>query len=261
MHTITPPKTDTMIVFEHPVNEQIRLYLRLEYLFNEFLQQCNEGSKEALFSLLKIVSVIDRPDLKSKLVQNLTLHATNLSNLSHAPDIDTRRLNRVLDDLETHITLLHNTKGKIGEHLRNNDFLNQIRLHLTNPAGPCENALPALHLWLNGDLQKRINDLRLWSNPIIELNNAIQLLLNLIRKSTQPQEILLQQGFFQQTLDPNLPSELIRISIPAALDLFPEFNANKHRIMIRLLKPDIYQGGKPIQTQHDIECYLACCRI
>ncbi|PHQ81562.1 MAG: cell division protein ZapD [Coxiella sp. (in: Bacteria)] len=265
MSTLINNRTSTMIAFEHPVNEQIRLYLRLEYLFNEFrrsLQQSDKNhSKEALSALLKITSVVDRPDLKSKLVQLLTLHATNLAHLSQSPDIDRERLQDILRQLETHTAHLHAFKGKLGEHLRQNDFLNQIRLHLTNPAGPCESTLPALHLWLNGPAELRAHDLALWYQPLKELDNAIALLMNLIRQSTPPQKLTSQQGFHQQTQDSSLPCELIRVSIPAELKLFPEFSANKHRIIIRFLKPDIYQGGKPIQTQNDVEFLLACCRI
>ena len=258
-------KPDTLITFEHPVNEQVRLYLRLEHLFNEFqknlYQDDASASKQALSGLLKMINVVDRPDLKSKLVQILTLHAANLSQLKQAPEVDSAMLEDILNKLEQHIAYLHEYKGKLGAALRKNEFLSQIRLHLSNPAGPCESTLPPLRLWLSKSAEQRQHDLELWCKPFTNLLNAISLLLKLIRQSTQTINVVAKQGFYQQQLDASLPCELLRISVASSLDVFPEFSANKHRIIIRFLQPDLYGGRKATQTKEDVEFYLRCCRI
>lgn len=261
----TTMKPDTLITFEHPVNEQIRLYLRLEHLFNEFqknLYEDNESTnKLALSALLKIVNVVDRPDLKSKLVQILTLHASNLAQLKQAPEVDNAMLEEILHKLEQHIAYLHEYKGKLGDALRKNEFLSQIRLQLSNPAGLCETTLPPLRLWLSKSAEQRQHDLEQWCKPFNNLLNAIALLLKLIRQSTQTLTVVARQGFYQQQQDSSLPCELLRISVASSLDVFPEFSANKHRIIIRFLQPDLYGGRKPTQTKEDVEFYLRCCRI
>lgn len=254
----------TMITFEHPVNEQVRLYLRLEHLFQEFdnsMALHKNDSKTALFTLLKIVNVVDRPDLKSKLVQLLTLHAVTLGNLQEAPNIDKARLHDILNKLKDQINHLHQYSGKFGEELRQNEFLNQVRLHMSNPAGACETMLPAFQLWLSGSPEERLHDLESWYRLFIELKKTIELLLSLIRHSAQSQKVTAPSGFYQQNLDPNTPYELIQVMLPIEFGLFPECSANKHRLLIRFLKPDIYQGGRPIQTSCDIPFEIKFCRI
>lgn len=261
----SPMNTDTLITFEHPVNEQVRLYLRLEYLINEFhknaLKEDPNDSKQALIALLKIINVADRPDLKSKLVQQLSSHQKSLSYLSQSPDIDEKALNDILQQLSLHTTYLHEHEGKIGAKLRKNEFLNQIRLHLTNPAGACEKTLPPLNLWMHKPPEERQDNLKLWCQPFTPLLSAIELLLKLLRQSTQTVKATAVAGFYQQDQDATLPCRLIRISVPTALNVFPEFSANKHRIMIRFMTPDLYEGRKPVQTKQNVEFYLRCCRI
>lgn len=257
--TRTTTKTNTMLTFEHPINEQIRLYLRLEALFDKFHRNTHEHSKYAIEALLQIINVVDRPDLKSKLVQTLTLHASNLRFLSKSPDVDGERLNHILEDLEKHIQQLHHHKGKMGEQLRKNEFLSQIRLQLTNPAGACENALPGLLWWLNKSVESRVCDLELWFQPFVDLESTLKLLLSLIRRSTKAQKVSAKKGLFQHS--PNPPCELLRISVPADLNIYPEFSANKHRIVIRFLTPDLANGSKPTQTKDNVPFNITYCRI
>ena len=260
-----PPATtrpNTMIIFEHPTNEQVRLYLRLEHLFQEFdlSMTSKSDSKTALFTLLKMVNVVDRPDLKSKLVQLLTQHTVTLSNLTGSPDIDKGVLHDILTKLKYHMDHLHQYSGKFGEELRQNEFLNQVRLHMSNPAGACETMLPAFQLWLSGRIEDRLLDLESWYKPFLELKKTITLLLSLIRQSAQLQKVVAPSGFYQQNLDPNTPYELIQVILPLEFGLYPECSANKHRLLIRFLKPDIYHGGRPVQSPNDIPFEIKYCR-
>ncbi len=259
-------KPSTQITFEHPAgDEQVRLYLRLEYLYTELKKHMKEESvshsKNAMTALLKILNVIDRPDLKSKLVQTLTSHATNLSQLIEAPNVNKVVLEDILQRLYQHIHYLHNYQGKIGESLRKNEFLTQIRLHLNNPAGANEYTLPTYHLWLSKPGYDRIQDLQLWSHPLLDLGSIIEQLLNLMRKSTEGKKVVAKNGFYQQDQDIALPCKLLRVSLPAHLGMFPQVSANKHSIHIILMEPDFYHGNKPTQVKNDIEFELTCCRL
>ena len=258
-------QADDMLTFEHPVNEQIRLYLRLEYLFNKLNRhidgQAITNSKAAIDALLKIVNVIDRPDLKSKMVQTLTQHATNLRHLEASQKVDHVMLSNILKTLNQHIEYLHQTQGKLGDELRKHEFLNQIRTHLSNPAGACEHALPAYRLWLNKLPETRSQDLKIWSQSFIDLDHIIQMLLNLLRNSSDPKQMVAAKGFYQQPQDAHSPCELLCISMPKHYDLYPEISANKHRIIIRFLQADLYEGNKPQQANENVEFLLTCSRL
>ena len=67
------------------------------------------------------------------------------------------------------------------------------------------------------------------------------------------------EGFFQQSLDSNLPIQLIRVAVPAELPYFAEISAGKHRLTIRFLEPQ--PGRRPLQAQESVEFQLTCCTL
>ena len=66
-----------MILYEHPFNERIRTYLRLEYLLERFEQLLLRSSEIdhhfALTTLFEIVDVGGRSDLKSDILKEENL--------------------------------------------------------------------------------------------------------------------------------------------------------------------------------------------
>ena len=136
---VTSITENNLIIYEMPLNDAVRICLRLENLFHQFAKTagCTStlASKNAMNSLLKMLEVTDRPDIKSKLSQTLTQYTNAFSQLSRSPKIDATRLQKTLKKLETLNHYLHTTHERIGEVLRQNDFLTQIRSNLANPPG------------------------------------------------------------------------------------------------------------------------------
>ncbi len=55
--------------------------------------------------------------------------------------------------------------GKVGTHLRDNEWLMAIKQRAAIPGGVCEFDLPAYHYWLNQDPATRRRDLAGWIEP------------------------------------------------------------------------------------------------
>src|SRR3990167_8780482 len=150
---MTVNTNNTMIVYELPLNDAIRICLRLENLFHQFDKTVSATTplltRNAMNAVLKILDVTDRPDIKSKLSQTLTQYTNTCSELIHSPQIDVKRLQTTLQKLENLNQYLHTHHTRIGENLRQNDFLYQIRSNLVNPGGVCDYRLPAYMLWQN----------------------------------------------------------------------------------------------------------------
>ena len=77
------------VIYEQPLNERVRTFLRLEFLFNEFFSRL-EGpsewdSRNALTSLLDILNIFNRTDLKTEVMKELERQMTTLGALEHAP--------------------------------------------------------------------------------------------------------------------------------------------------------------------------------
>jgi len=254
---------DNPIIFEQPLNELMRVSLRLEHLFNKVQDNMNVPStwaaRATLSAMLELINLIDRPDLKTKLTKSLSNQATFLTQLRDLPQVDTNALNKLLGNLDEVIDHLYIVDGKLGQHIRENEFLSSIRSHLNNPGGPCDFSLPAYQLWLHQPATERSQDLQHWFGDIALLDKAVKMLLQLTRESKQSQGCVAQQGFYQQNLDPNTQGELLRVILPTQLKVYPEISVGRHRISIRFYLENRHSRGK--QTEMDVEFRLAYCAI
>ena len=142
-----------MITYEYPLNERIRTLLRLEDLFERsrhFIARTEPHDHHmALLTLFEIMEVAGRADLKSDLLQELERQKQVLLSFRNNPDIAEDALAHVLRDIEQASQALFSMTGKIGQYLRENDWLMSIKQRTGIPGGACEFDLPSYHYWLH----------------------------------------------------------------------------------------------------------------
>jgi len=257
-------KKPRSITYEQPLNEHIRVCLRLENLFiqlnDRIMEPAIDSSKTSLTAILRTLDVINRPDLKSKLTQALTQHTTSLEKLEKFPEVDSKRLREILLQINLLMNSLHQNRSRIGGRLHSNEFLNQVRLSLGNPGGACPSTNPAFALWLRKPDHERIKDLTMWADDLNELREIINLILHLTRGGSNAQTFTAKDGFYHQALDPSIPCDLLRVTVPTAMNIFPEFSVGRHRLTIRFLTPQFQEHGRPEHLRENIDFDLACCR-
>ena len=255
----------SLVTYELPLNDAVRICLRLENLFQQFQKtmSCTSilSTKNAMDALLKILEVTDRPDIKSKLSQTLTQYTNVFSQLTRSPQVDAQRLYTTLKKCDGLNNYLRTHNARIGESLRQNDFLYQIRSNLSNPGGVCDYRLPAYILWQNKSATEKSKDLLHWMESFKPLREISEAILQLTRDSTPLQPVIGENGFYLQPLNPTTPCHLVRVAVPTSSNLYPEFGAGKHRITIRFLIPSYFGDGKATQAQNATSFLLACCKI
>ena len=251
-----------MIIYEQPLNERMRTFMRLEQLYARcvyYLKKENAlDSHYALITLLELVGLTSRGDLKRELIKEVKRQLANLQQLLNISGLDQNKLNRLLTGHNQLIHQLDSLPGQLLNHLKDNDFVNSIKQRAAIPGGTCDFDLPAYHYWLTQAAANRQTAIKTWLGPFEVINQTTVHCLNLIRDSTETENCLAHRGFFQRTLDQTQPHQLIRILIDNTHQCFPEISAGKHRFSIRFLQqadPDQY----PKQTRQDIEFKLACC--
>ncbi len=139
-----------MITYEYPFNERIRTLLRLEDLFDKaayYLQA--EGHLEHHVVLLTLFEILEvsRADLKMDLIQELERQRQTLLAFRNNPDISEEALSGALYEIEQASAALLAMTGKIGQHLRDNEWLMSIKSRAAIPGGVCEFDLPSYHFW------------------------------------------------------------------------------------------------------------------
>ncbi|MFQ3188100.1 MAG: cell division protein ZapD [Gammaproteobacteria bacterium] len=256
-----PPKH---IIFEQPLNERIRMCLRIETLmkrFHYFTSLKGDWSGyTALLGIIEITSLLERIDLKQELMKELERQHSALKSLSAHKGVDKSKLILILSQQKDALERLHQLNGKLGEHLKRNDFLLAIKQRTSIPGGSCDFDLPALRFWLNQDHTKRVVDLEQWAGPYLELESVIELVLSVIRDSAMPEKVVAENGFFHQSLDSQQLNQLLRISIPVSEEIYPEVSAGKHRYSVRFLSP-LPIDDLPSQVKEDVTFWLTRCSL
>jgi cell division protein ZapD len=81
----------------------------------------------------------------------------------------------------------------------------------------------------------------------------------LIRQSAAAAAESAQLGFYQRSLDTNLPHQLLRILLPLGSQYYPEISAGRHRFSIRFVR--YAECGKPQPADEDVPFRLVCCSL
>ena len=252
------------VCYEQPLNERIRSLLRLELLVQQ-IHHAVAGpstwdSREALRGLFDILDLIGRNELKSELLKELDRYVATLNRLRQTPGVHVATLDHVLSEIGEANDRIHRLDNQALEAVRKTHFLSTIHKRIQMPGGACQFDLPALHHWLQHDPEVRARRLREWLTPFAPLQDAVALILRLIRDSAIPQPEMAYQGFFQRGLDSNAPYQLIRVLLPFDEAIFPEISGGRHRFTIRFLEqPD--PNLRAIQSTSDIPFELTCCAI
>lgn len=250
--------------YELPLNERIRTFMRLEHLFDQF-QQHRSGenrwdSRAAINSLLEILAILGRGDVRSEVLKEMDKQAQVLSRLRSRKDVDAARLDNILQTLTKLKARLDESDSQIARDLKENEFLAAIRQRNAIPGGTCGFDIPSLQNWLLSPADTRRADLGAWHASLNALERALRLSLMLLRESAVGEEHTATGGYFQQTLESGASIQLLRVLVAAEENIFPEISGGKHRFSIRFMQQaDIAQ--RPKQIQSDVTFRLVSCQL
>lgn len=250
------------ITYEFPLNERIRIFIRIEQLFVQ-LQHFLAGDtisdkRAAIRTLIDLLAILSRNDLKSEIIKEIDRHVKAFSLMTGSQNIDTEKLRSILNDLDAMSKRLYATNGKIGMNILQSDLFQSVSQRSSIPGGTCSFDLPAFHYWLEQRSHLPQNDLAQWTQPFDDIRHAINMLLNFIRHSGQTRQVIAEAGFFQLALDSNQTYQMLLITLDRHQPYFAETSGGKHRFTIRMMEPSM-DGTRPSQTQVNVPFSLTCC--
>jgi len=251
-------------VYEQPLNEKVRAFLRLEKLFQQYAFHLKHGSewnnRVAIDSILQLVAFTTRSDLKLETLKELERQHARLERLAKRPQIDQSQLTSILKNIQKRMGELQAIKGQVGLETKNIELLTAIAQKSSVPGSICDFDLPAYKHWLSLSKDKRQKHIEKWFQPFGHLDRSVQLILDILRHSTEDTDEIAANGFFQKSLDMNQAVQLLCISIPADMPCYPEISAGKHRFSVRFMKNDD-PALRPDQCKEDINFKLKMCAI
>src|SRR5271168_4138473 len=250
------------IVYEQPLNERMRTFLRLEFLYTQASYHSESpnpwSARAAVASLLEILAITARGDSRSEVLKELERHVNVLKEYQTKTGVDPARLKSLVSNL---VKLRHDLSTVGGNYmgpLRDSEFLSAIKHRSAIPGGTCDFDLPDYSYWLNRPAQVRSTEFGSWLALIRPLCDSIAELLWLTRQNTKRKSETATGGIFQLQLERENPRQLVRVSLPAQSDLFPEISGSQHRCTIRFLHWS-EATSRPVHVETDVPFLLTCC--
>src|ERR1700730_18184986 len=116
-----------ILVFEQPLHERMRTFLRLDFLYNQALYH-NEmaspwGSRAAVACLIDILAIATRGDVRSDVLKELERQVTALNEFQSKPGVDTGRLRSVMSNLLRLRAELMTAGATFLQPIRDSEFL------------------------------------------------------------------------------------------------------------------------------------------
>ena len=237
--------------------------MRLEDLFARVsffaAQDAPADHHSALLALFEITDVAARADLKTDILQELERQKQVLAPLKHNPQIEQVALEQLLAQIDNVNAQMLGQTGRVGAHLRENEWLMAIKQRTGIPGGVCEFDLPAYHYWLQHEPAARQQDLRAWLAPLLPIYSGLSIILRLLRENGKASRHTAYHGVFQLMLTTAKVAQLLRLSLALDLPCVPEISANKYALNIRF----IGIAGMDRGTVHvgDVEFDLMFCNL
>lgn len=243
-----------MYIFEHPLTEKIRMYLRVESLLKGIYTAALEHETVHYHVLFRntfdLLELLDQFQLKQDLTKDFEALRNQYQGWLNIPDINQDALQNALDKITHTITGLKSSP-RFGEQLRNDKFLLNIRQRFYISKGLCSFDLPMVHHWLNSPLEKREQDLALWTQSLDTMKDSLDLYLYFMRNATPLKPITAKRGTYQSDCD---DAQLLRLDIPMELNCYPMISGSRQRFNIKFMK---FETGEAYLQ--DLDFKLAIC--
>src|SRR5258706_11432279 len=169
------------VVYEQPVNERMRPFLRLEFLYTQATYHGESpnpwSARAAVASLLEILAITARGDSRSEVIKELERHVNVLKEYQSKTGVDPGRLKSLMSNL---VKLRHDLSTVGGNYmgpLRDSEFLSAIKHRSAIPGGTCDFDLPDYSYWLNRSAEVRAAEFYSWLALIRPLCDSIAELL------------------------------------------------------------------------------------
>jgi cell division protein ZapD len=240
-----------MAVYEQPLNEKIRLFMRLSYLMKRFNHHLEHPTpvncQAAIMVLLELYNLSSRLDVKNAALHVLDIQTQAVRQVEGVEGVDSARVARILEKLEEKSKRLYSFRGQLGQQLKTHNFLNILKQRASIAGGINDLDVPLFNYWLNKPEEDRVRDLRSWARPYEIAYEAVELLMDLIYQGKQTSEAVAEGGFYQATLRPDVDYQILSIQLDDNIELYPEISAGKQRFSIRFVDAsNLEEKGKQI---------------
>jgi len=246
------------VVYEHPLNERVRLLMRLELLLKQLdeYQTLTEDQNVQFFftRLYDCIELLERNDVRGTLSFYLDLLEKSMIRWASHPEIQNESLqNKLKEAVRLQSEVSNMTKAC--QRLKDDKFLASLRQRFGIAGGSCDFDLPQLHYWRFKPLNQRQDDINEWLSVLAPLKQALDFSLLFLRESARFEPVKAENGFYQDCCNDNVV--LIRIRYDQSKGHFPMVSGSHRRYSISFMRPD--KSSVKTSVNDTIEFELANC--
>src|SRR5690606_18392058 len=251
-----------LMQFEQPLTERMRTFLRIEFLFQQAVFHTQDptyfGTRAAIASLLEILTILGRGDVRAEVMKELERHAEMLGRFRRKAGVDAGRLDGVIANLGALRTRLAEAGPQFMNPLKECEFLTTIKHRSAIPGGTCVFDLPDYGYWLHLPFSERAQQFEEWIDKLRPICDPVSELLWLTRETTAPAQRVAPGGLYQYSLPRTEHFNMVRVLLSPKAGIFPEISAGQHRFTVRFVQ---WQGvdKRPAQVAQDVRFLLALC--
>ena len=243
-------------IYEEPVQEKVRKFIKIEFLFNKLFYFKHKENKNdnyiALLALCELYGILSRSDIKSELIREIENQNNYFKKIKEIPEANSEKLSSVLEKQKVLLQLIHGVESNYLEYLDNDILFKTIAKNSINPLQPT-----SVEFWLSRDIVLRENQINLWTEPLLFIKKSVDFILEVIRKSGRFEDKLAEKGFFIEKLDPKKNILLIRITLTSDLYYYPQISVGKQRLNIMFMSKD--DKNNLISHKEDVAFILTTC--
>lgn len=251
------PSLPPLTVYEQPLNERMRLFMRLESMFTQMknFHHADEYYSIQLFldALFDVLDFLHRYEIRAEIIKELQRYRTAIERGTLPLQHQNESADELIDKIDFSLHEAHELNFNTISALRENELFNCMRQRNFNQSGNCLFEVPAYQFWLihqdNRENSFLIQCYEMF-DPIIR---AIVLILRMVRHSDQVATVCAEKGMFLRALNSQMRNQMIRIHMSAQDRVFPRISGDKHRFAVRFLSQD--SPEKRAQQSHDDICF------
>lgn len=262
---MSPQDSATTLIYEQTANERLRMFLRIEFLTQQFEHHCKASdtsywdARAAVRTLLEFFDLIRQRNIKMDLISELDQRLTWLQMLRNAKDVDPGRLDETLQLHQDLRARAHGLHYPLHQHLSDYEVLNGLSQRIPLPGCTSEADQPLYANWLRRNPISHHAMLQEWYEPARAVTEIACTILDLMRRSSDFAPVTAQRGWYEQQLDPTRPHQMIRIRLLASSSFYPEISVTSKSFSIVFRDGGNLATLRPRQTVMNVDFDLACC--
>jgi len=224
--------------YELPLNERLRTFMRIEFLYKRLKYTLDNDDTWAIRSsvntLLEIYSILSRTDVRREVLFDLDRYIFQMTKYQDSSMVNKERAKEINLKLESLKIDVDQVGTGYLSQIRDIEFVSSLLHRHTIPGGRAEFDMPKYKFWLDSRLSRTHGDLRQWVGVIKPVCDSIDEILWLLRESAEAISTVAINGLYNHQIERNSQISLVRIFLKKN-NVFPEISGGKHLISIRFL--------------------------